>query len=204
MPPTAPGHPESSDLCASAGRHRRVATRADRRDCARYCPALRLPAVTTIGSASGRRRGPVSPDTGLSQKPEAGDAVPPSSSGTGVRTWSWAGYVPGMAAVIKSVTFDAADALALATFWAAVFGSDVDEDSTTGKAFVEAAGWGGPNIWFTQIPETKTAKNRMHFDLRAPGPVRAEVACWRNSGPPSWPTTSTTPSWPTPRATSSA
>jgi predicted enzyme related to lactoylglutathione lyase len=81
-----------------------------------------------------------------------------------------------MPAVIKSVTFDAADALALATFWAAVFGSDVDEDSTIGKAFVEAAGWGGPNIWFIQVPETKTAKNRMHFDLRAPGSVRAEVA----------------------------
>ena len=58
-----------------------------------------------------------------------------------MRTWRWAGYGPGMPAVIKSVTFDAADALALATFWAAVFGSDVDEDSTTGKAFVEAAGW---------------------------------------------------------------
>jgi hypothetical protein len=48
--------------------------------------------------------------------------------------------------VIKSVSFDAADALALARFWAAVFGSDVDEDSTADKAFVEAAGWGGPNI----------------------------------------------------------
>ena len=81
-----------------------------------------------------------------------------------------------MAAVIKSVTFDATDALALAGFWAAIFGSDVDEDSTTGKAFVEAAGWAGPNIWFTQVPETKTAKNRMHFDLRALGPVHAEVA----------------------------
>lgn len=81
-----------------------------------------------------------------------------------------------MAAVIKSVTFDAADARALARFWAAVFGSDVDEDSTTSKAFVEAAGWGGPNIWFSQVPEAKTAKNRIHFDLRAPGPVQAEVA----------------------------
>ena len=49
-----------------------------------------------------------------------------------------------MASVIKTVTFDAADALALARFWAAVFGSDVDEDSTADKAFVEAAGWGGP------------------------------------------------------------
>ena len=99
-----------------------------------------------------------------------------SSSGIDVRTCSWAGYGPGMAAVIKFVTFDAADALALAAFWAAVFGSDVDEDSTTGNACVEAAGWGGPNIWFAQVPEGQTAKNRMHFDLRAPGPVRAEVA----------------------------
>jgi Glyoxalase-like domain len=81
-----------------------------------------------------------------------------------------------MPSVIKNVTFDAADALALARFWAAVFGSDVDEDSTPGKAFVEAAGWGGPNIWFRTVPEPKAAKNRMHFDLRAPGAMSAEVA----------------------------
>ena len=35
-----------------------------------------------------------------------------------------------MASVIKAVSFDAADALALATFWAVALGSDVDEDST--------------------------------------------------------------------------
>src|SRR5437762_14077782 len=81
-----------------------------------------------------------------------------------------------MASVIKTVTFDAADALALARFWAAVFGSDVDEDSTAARAFVEAAGWGGPNIWFTAVPEPKAAKNRVHFDLRAPGAVSAEVS----------------------------
>jgi hypothetical protein len=74
-----------------------------------------------------------------------------------------------MASVIKAVSFDAADALALATFWAAALGSDVDEDSTADKAFVAAAGWGGPNIGFARVPEGKTAKNRMHFDLRAPG-----------------------------------
>jgi Glyoxalase-like domain len=78
--------------------------------------------------------------------------------------------------VIKSVSFDAVDALALARFWAAVFGSDVDEESTADKAFVEAAGWGGPNIWFTRVPEPKAAKNRMHLDLRAPGTVAAEVS----------------------------
>jgi hypothetical protein len=77
---------------------------------------------------------------------------------------------------IKSVTFDAADALTLATFWAAALGTDVDEDSTADRAYVEAAGWGGPNMWFAKVPEPKTAKNRLHFDLRAPGPVADEVA----------------------------
>jgi len=77
---------------------------------------------------------------------------------------------------IKSVTFDCADALRCAIFWAAALGSDVDEDSTAERAFVEAPGWGGPNMWFVRVPEPKTAKNRMHFDLRAPGPVADEVA----------------------------
>jgi Glyoxalase-like domain len=80
-----------------------------------------------------------------------------------------------MASVIKNVSFDARNALVLARFWAAVLGSDVDEDSTVEKAFVEAAGWGGPNIWFTRVPESKSAKNRVHFDLRAPGPMQDEV-----------------------------
>jgi len=81
-----------------------------------------------------------------------------------------------MGSVIKTVSFDAVDALALATFWAAALGSDVDEDSTADKAFVEAAAWGGPNIWFNRVPEPRTAKNRMHFDLRAPGAAGDEVA----------------------------
>ncbi len=77
---------------------------------------------------------------------------------------------------IKTVTFDCADALVTARFWAAALGSNVDEDSTSDKAYVEAAGWGGPNMWFNRVPEQKTAKNRIHFDLRAPGAVADEVA----------------------------
>ena len=76
---------------------------------------------------------------------------------------------------VKTVTFDCGDALVLAGFWAAVLGSDVDEDSTAERAYVEAAGWGGPNMWFIRVPEPKTAKNRLHFDLRAPGTVADEV-----------------------------
>jgi len=80
-----------------------------------------------------------------------------------------------VAAVIKSVSFDCSDALALARFWAAALGTDVDEDATADRAYVEAAGWGGPNMWFNGVPEPPTAKNRMHFDLRAPQTMVAEV-----------------------------
>ena len=84
--------------------------------------------------------------------------------------------VTAMAAVIKSVSFDCADALTLAGFWAAALGTDVDEDATPERAYVEAAGWGGPNMWFTAVPEPRTAKNRMHFDLRSPAAMAEEVA----------------------------
>jgi len=80
-----------------------------------------------------------------------------------------------MATFIKSVTFDCQDALVAARFWAAALGSNVDEDSTPKKAYVEAPGWGGPNMWFNRVPEAKIAKNRLHFDLRAPGRIADEV-----------------------------
>jgi hypothetical protein len=51
----------------------------------------------------------------------------------------------------------------------------VDEEATSDRAYVEAAGWGGPNMWFIRVPEPPSAKNRMHFDLRAPDSVPAEV-----------------------------
>lgn len=77
--------------------------------------------------------------------------------------------------MIKTVTWDCVDALALARFWAVALGSDVDEDSTSARAYVEAVGWGAPNMWFNQVPEFKTAKNRLHFDLRAPAGMADEV-----------------------------
>jgi hypothetical protein len=80
-----------------------------------------------------------------------------------------------MVSFIKSVTFDCADPLMVAAFWAAALGSDVDEDSTPEKAWVEPAGWGGPTLWFQRVPEGKVAKNRQHFDLRAVGGIPAEV-----------------------------
>ena len=81
-----------------------------------------------------------------------------------------------MVTFVKSVTVDCADALVGARFWAAALGSDVDEDWTSDKAYVEPPGWGGPAMWFVRVPEPKVAKNRLHFDLRAPGSVADEVA----------------------------
>jgi hypothetical protein len=83
--------------------------------------------------------------------------------------------IQSVPSVIKTVTWDCSNALTLARFWAAALGSDVDEDSTQAKAYVEAAGWGAPNMWFNEVPEPKTAKNRLHFDLRAPGDMAEEV-----------------------------
>jgi len=79
-----------------------------------------------------------------------------------------------MPSFVKSVTFDCRDPLALATFWAAALGSNVDEDSTAERAWVEPAGWGGPSLWFQRVPEAKTSKNRQHFDLRATDTLETE------------------------------
>ncbi len=79
-----------------------------------------------------------------------------------------------MTSFVKSVTLDCHDPLAAAAFWAAALGSNVDEDSTAERAWVEPAGWGGPSLWFQRVPEAKVAKNRQHFDLRATGPLEVE------------------------------
>jgi hypothetical protein len=80
-----------------------------------------------------------------------------------------------MVSFVKSVTFDCADPLRVASFWADALGSNVDEDSTEDKAWVEPAGWGGPSLWFQRVPEGKVAKNRQHFDLRVIGDIPSEV-----------------------------
>lgn len=78
---------------------------------------------------------------------------------------------------------DAADPHRLAAFWALALGY-VDEagyDNPDGASIVDADG-AGPAIGFLRVPEPKTAKNRMHIDVRvtrdSPGAaaIRAKVA----------------------------
>lgn len=65
---------------------------------------------------------------------------------------------------------DAADPHRLATFWALALGY-VDEpgyDDPHGASIVDPEGQ-RPAIGFLRVPETKTAKNRMHIDIRVAG-----------------------------------
>jgi hypothetical protein len=65
---------------------------------------------------------------------------------------------------------DAADPHALAAFWAGALDYVPEEgyDDPDGASIVDPAGV-GPAIGFLRVPEGKTAKNRMHIDIRVAG-----------------------------------
>jgi hypothetical protein len=80
-----------------------------------------------------------------------------------------------MPIAIGGVTFDARDAGAAAAFWAAALGRSVASGAGEARAAVEAdPAIPGSRIVFLQVPEGKTVKNRMHFDL-VTGDLDAEV-----------------------------
>jgi hypothetical protein len=84
------------------------------------------------------------------------------------------------------ITFDCADPAALAPFWAAVLGYQVQsppagfdswdqaleamgvppERRNDASAVVDPSG-NGPRVFFQKVPEPKQVKNRVHVDVRA-------------------------------------
>jgi catechol 2,3-dioxygenase-like lactoylglutathione lyase family enzyme len=74
-----------------------------------------------------------------------------------------------MSNTFVGLTVDCADAAVVARFWAAVLGLEVASDPTAEHALilVDADGTHGPRLLFLQVPEPKTVKNRLHFDLLA-------------------------------------
>ncbi|GAA0490008.1 glyoxalase [Paractinoplanes deccanensis] len=74
---------------------------------------------------------------------------------------------------------DAADPHRLAAFWALALGyvPEPGYDEPDGASIVDPDGR-GPAIGFLRVPEPKTAKNRMHVDLRLGGEpaIRAKAA----------------------------
>ena len=83
-----------------------------------------------------------------------------------------------MTVQLAHVTFDCVDAKALAGFWAEATGKPVDDGAETFFASIGYPASNGSQAWlFIQVPEGKTAKNRMHLDLVAgDGGRDAEVA----------------------------
>lgn len=84
------------------------------------------------------------------------------------------------------VTFDCGDPAALADFWAEVLGYQkprppgdfetweaalsamgVPAERNNDASALEDPGGAGPRLYFQRVPEGKTAKNRLHLDVRA-------------------------------------
>jgi catechol 2,3-dioxygenase-like lactoylglutathione lyase family enzyme len=81
-----------------------------------------------------------------------------------------------MTSRLHNVTVDCADPAALAAFWAAVTGYELDiEDDLDPVDDALLVAPDGPGILFQRVPEGKAAKNRLHFDLQPDGPRDAEV-----------------------------
>ncbi len=71
-----------------------------------------------------------------------------------------------MSIAVFGVTFDARNAQATATFWAAALGRTVADGASETAAAIDAdPATPGPRIGFRQVPEGKTVKNRLHLDL---------------------------------------
>ena len=74
-----------------------------------------------------------------------------------------------MSAAIYTVAFDCENAAGLAQFWSQVLDAPVDPDGSEEFASIGLAEGapGRPGLVFNQVPEGKTAKNRVHLDLLA-------------------------------------
>ncbi|WP_151771802.1 VOC family protein [Streptomyces abyssomicinicus] len=71
-----------------------------------------------------------------------------------------------MTSVVQNMAIDCADAYALARFWSEVTGFPLDPDARPGDLETQVTAPEGPHLYFNQVPEPKTVKNRVHLCLR--------------------------------------
>ncbi|MGZ9935728.1 VOC family protein [Streptomyces sp. NC-S4] len=70
-----------------------------------------------------------------------------------------------MVSVVQNVAIDCADAYELARFWSEVTGCPVYPHSEPGDQETLVMLAEGPVLYFNQVPEPKTIKNRIHLCL---------------------------------------
>lgn len=71
-----------------------------------------------------------------------------------------------MVSVVQNVAIDCADAYGLARFWSGVTGRPMHPDDGPGDRETQVLLADGPVLYFNQVPEAKTVKNRIHLCLR--------------------------------------
>jgi hypothetical protein len=74
------------------------------------------------------------------------------------------GYGGAMAASLLAIVVDCRDALAQATWWATVLGHEVSERNTDEYEVSQPSSGRSP-LYFMNVPEPKTVKNRLHIDV---------------------------------------
>jgi hypothetical protein len=81
-----------------------------------------------------------------------------------------------MALKLGNITFDCDDVLKVATFWSTVLERPLDHSSN--ELFASIGGADGDRVqpawYFSKVPESKQAKNRVHLDLTTPDPSAVE------------------------------
>ena len=68
---------------------------------------------------------------------------------------------------VMAISFDAHHAARLAEFWAQALHRTLNDGATEDFASIAAGTGLGAVLMFHKVPEDKTVKNRVHFDLQA-------------------------------------
>ena len=76
---------------------------------------------------------------------------------------------------LDELVFDCADPRRVATFWAQALGFDLSEDPDQTGAYIADPSGKIAGMFFQPVPEPKTAKNRVHLDVRPTGSMAEEV-----------------------------
>ena len=77
--------------------------------------------------------------------------------------------------MVYELVVDCADAPAQAAWWANITGGRVEVDDDGAASVVDAAGFPWQYWVFNPVPEPKTVKNRMHWDVDLIGTDPAEL-----------------------------
>jgi len=76
--------------------------------------------------------------------------------------------------LVETLTIDSRDPKAVAEFWCAVLGYELEGVDDEGAWITDPSGRGWPML-FLVVPEGKSMKNRMHLDLSPPSAMADEV-----------------------------